>query len=37
MVYRREGMDGLLRKEPPPIYEKDDLFDVADKEELSSS
>ena len=37
MVYRKEGMEGLLRKEPPPIFEKDDLLDVAAKEELSSS
>jgi hypothetical protein len=27
----------LLRKEPPPILEKEDLFEIADQEELSSS
>ena len=30
MLYKKEGLENLLRKEPPPILEKDDLFEIAD-------
>ena len=28
-LYQKNGLSQLLRKEPPPIVEKEDLFDVA--------
>lgn len=37
MLYKKEGLEKMLRKEPPPILEKDDLLEIAQKEELSAS
>lgn len=36
-LYKKEGLEGLLRSEPPPILEKDDLLDIAEANELDSS
>jgi len=36
-LYKQEGLEGLLRNEPPPILEKEDLLDIAEENELYSS
>ena len=28
-LYRKEGLGGMLRKEPPAIQEKEDLLEIA--------
>ena len=35
MLYKRQGKLGDLRKEPPPLQEKDDLNDIANPNDLS--
>jgi RNA-binding protein NOB1 len=35
-LYKREGLESQLRKNPPPIQEKDDLQELYNKEDLSS-
>jgi hypothetical protein len=35
-IYKREGLDAQLRKEPPPLQEKDDLQEMFDQNDLSS-
>ena len=32
-LYVQEGLEAVLRKNPPPIHEKDDLRDIAQEEE----
>lgn len=33
-VYKREGLEGQLRKDPPPILERDDLEDYLQENNL---
>jgi RNA-binding protein NOB1 len=30
-LYKKEGLEGLLRSDPPPILEKEDLLDIAEE------
>ncbi len=37
MLYQQEGLEGTLRKHPPPILEKNDLRDIVEEAELSQT